>query len=61
VPRHWPVTLPVSCIWLPTVWVNVIWLIKQQHDEVIRHVLSIWYVPIQLGVEEYIPFIKIDN
>lgn len=67
-PVHWPVTLPVICIWLLVVWDTVIWLEKQQHELIALHPLSIWNVPIQFGVEEngpiqlyaeeFVPFMK---
>jgi hypothetical protein len=59
-PAHWPVTLPAIWSRLLLGWVNVIWLVKQQHW-VVSHWLSIRYVPIQLGVEEIIPFMKIEK
>jgi hypothetical protein len=52
---HCPVTLPVICSWLPLVVNILIELVKQQQI-VVSHAPSVWNVPIQLGVDEIVPF-----
>ena len=52
---HDPITVPEICNWLEIVWLTVILLYKQQHDEVKRHPLSIKNVPVQFGVVDITP------